>query len=385
VVGLPPLSDSDLPLPKLIETVEKSVVRIHITGEYGSSTGSGFVVDKEGTIVTNYHVMEGALSAEAEFNTGEKTPITGFWKLDEFLDLAIVDVDLPADQLHPIRIATELPQKGISVAAFGAPLGLSFTASEGIISATREADEVGQEQGTYVQTTTPISPGNSGGPLVNMRGEVVGANSFKRADGENVNFAISSLDILSVLQDKGQSLGQISPETIPVKLTGGFGGVEDLSGTERGQLLLSQIRDAVVVIQPFSYDPTGRIADFLEVSAERTILDRAGWTRVQRRSQIRGSTAIVVVVTYFRVGEETTDDNLVSEVVIDMAVMARDVDRGGKETLAIVWSEKEGVGTTSLKSLMDGRVTRTLESGVGRFFKKFLSDYRKAEREARGQ
>lgn len=381
--GLPPLPAEDLDLPDLIELVEKSVVRIHVNGEYGGSTGSGFVVDKEGAIVTNYHVMEGAVSAEAEFNTGEKVPITGFWKLDEVRDLAIVKVDIPAERLFPIRIAAEVPRKGIAVAAFGAPLGLSFTASEGIVSATREAAEVSHDAGVYVQTTAPISPGNSGGPLVNMRGEVVGANSFQTAEGENLNFAISSVDILDVLQDKGTQVTQVSPQTIPVKVSGGFGGAENLVGTERGALLLSQIRDAIVIIQPFSYDPTGRITDYLETSAERAILDRVGWDRIRRTSQIKGSTAIVVVVTYFRVGDQTTDDNLVSELVIQMEVVARDVDREGRETLAVVWSEKEPVGTTSLASLLNGRVTRTIESGVSSFFRNFVTDYRRAGRETR--
>jgi hypothetical protein len=365
--------------------VEMSVVRIHIQGEYGGSTGSGFVVDKDGTIVTNYHVMEGAISAEAEFNTGEKTPITNFWKLDDVRDLAIVKVDLPPEQLFPIRVAPEVPRKGIAVAAFGAPMGLSFTASEGIVSATREAGEVGHEAGVYVQTTAPISPGNSGGPLVNMRGEVVGANSFQRADGENLNFAISCVDIADVLANRGSQLTQVSPESIPVKLSGGYGGVENLAGTERGQLLMSQIRDAIVVIQPFSQDPTGRITDYLEISAERAVLDRVGWERIRRSSQVRGSTAVVVVVTYFRVGDDTTRDNLVSELVIDMTVMARDVDRAGTEKLAIVWSEKDGVGTTSLESVINGRVTRTVETGVASFFRKFVGDYRRAVREAAEQ
>jgi hypothetical protein len=174
----PPVS-ADLALPDLIELVERSVVRIHVEGEYGASTGSGFVVDNQGTLVTNYHVMEGARSAEAEFNTGEKAKITGVWKLDDIRDLAIVQIDMPAEKLTPIRLAEHLPRKGEQVAAFGAPLGLSFTASEGIISALRSGEEIEHGTGTYVQTTAPISPGNSGGPLVNLRGEVVGVNSFK--------------------------------------------------------------------------------------------------------------------------------------------------------------------------------------------------------------
>lgn len=362
--------------------VEKSVVRIHVDGEYGGSTGSGFVVDTEGTLVTNYHVLEGARSAEVEFNTGDRAKITGYWKLDDVRDLAIVHIDLPVEKLTPLPIAEQLPRKGEQVAAFGAPLGLSFTASEGIVSAIRNAEEISHVEGTYVQTTAPISPGNSGGPLVNLRGEVVGVNSFKVASGENLNFSISCVDIREVLSQRASTLGDISPTTIPVKISGGFGGAENLAGTDRGNLLLSQVRDAIVVIAPFTFDPTGRISDFLETSAENAIVNKAGWKSIRRSSEVKGSTAIVTAIMYYRVGDQTTDDNLVSELVIHLQVVVRDVDEQGHEKLAIVYDEKEPVGTTSLSALQQGRVSRTLESGVSRFFGKFVGAYRRAKNSA---
>lgn len=374
---------SELSLTDLIPQVERSVVRILVKGQYGGSTGSGFVVDKEGTIVTNYHVIEGANSAEAEFVTGERTRVVGFLKLDDARDLAVIKVDFPAEKLHPIALASIVPQKGVRVAAFGAPVNLAFTATDGIVSAVRDAKELQHKQGTFVQTTAPISPGNSGGPLVNMRGEVVGVNSFKRADGENLNFAICSLDVQEVLNERGQTVTAISPESVPVKVsTSGFGGVESLVGTERGRLLLSQIREAIVIVAPFTYDPTGRISDYLKTSAENTILKRVGWTEIKRRSDLTGSTAIVTVLTYFQVGDQTTDDNLVSELVIRIQVVARDVSKEGVETVAIVLDEKDEVATASVRTLVEGRVSRQMESGVRSFFNKFVGDYRRAVKEA---
>jgi S1-C subfamily serine protease len=377
----------ELPLKELIKKVEQSVVRILVKSPHGMSAGSGFVVDTDGTIITNYHVVEGANSAEAEFNTGERTKVVGFWKLDDTRDIAVVKVDFPAEKLLPISLAAILPEKGDKVAAFGAPLNLAFTASDGIVSALRTAKELQQKAGTFVQTTAPISPGNSGGPLVNMRGEVVGVNSFKRADGENLNFAICSLDVQDVLQQKGTSLTQISPETVPVKIhdVGSFRGAENLVGTERGRLLLSQIREAVVVVAQITQDPTGRISDYLETTAENTIVKRVGWESVRRQSDFHGSTALVYVVTFFQVGDDTTDENLVTELVIRIQVVARDVSKEGVETVAIVYDDKQEVGTASLKSLVEGRISRTLESAIKSYFSRFSTACKKAVNEAEAQ
>ena len=373
-----------LELKDLIKQVEQSVMRILVKGPHGMSAGSGFVVDKEGSVITNYHVIEGANSAEAEFNTGERTKVVGFWKLDDTRDIAVVKVDFPAEKLHPMPLAAVLPEKGDEVAAFGAPLNLAFTASNGIVSALRSAKELEQKAGTFVQTTAPISPGNSGGPLVNMKGEVIGVNSFKRADGENLNFAICSLDVQDVLQQKGQTVTEISPKTVPVKIqdVGSVRGAENLVGTERGRLLLGQIREAVVIVAPFTFDPTGRISDYLKTTAENTILKKVGWKEVRRQSQVTGSTAVVSVVMYFKVGDDTTDDNLVSELVIRIQVVARDVSKEGVETVAIVFDDQDTVGTASVKSLVEGRISRTMESGIKSYFNKFSSAYRKAVNEA---
>jgi hypothetical protein len=382
-----PPQPQELPLKELIKKVEQSVVRILVKSPHGMSAGSGFVVDTDGTIITNYHVVEGANSAEAEFNTGERTKVVGFWKLDDTRDIAVVKIDFPAEKLFPIALAAILPEKGDKVAAFGAPLNLAFTASDGIVSALRSAKELEQKAGTFVQTTAPISPGNSGGPLVNMRGEVIGVNSFKRADGENLNFAICSLDVQDVLKQKGTSVTQISPETVPVKIhdVGSFRGAENLVGTERGRLLLGQIRKAVVVVAQITQDPSGRISDYLQTTAENTIIKRVGWESVRRQSEVTGSTAVVFVVTYFQVGDDTTDDNLVTELVIRIQVVARDVSKEGVETVAVVYDDKQSVGTASLKSLVEGRISRTLETGIKSYFSRLSTACKKAVNEAEAQ
>jgi S1-C subfamily serine protease len=370
----------------LVEYVERSVVRIIVKGEYGSSLGSGFVVGTDGTIVTNYHVIEGAKSAEAAFRDGTKAQVTGVRNIDHTRDIAVLKIDAPSDKLHPLHVAGELPRKGEKVAAFGAPQGLEFSASAGIISGFRKPSEIGigYTSGQWLQTTAPISSGNSGGPLVNMLGEVVGMNSAVRTSGQNLNFSVSCLDIREMTEQAGDKVADLSPESVPVKISGEFGNAQHLAGTQRGNILLSQISEAVVLIAPLNVDPTGRIADFVMTVAEQNIVERTGWKRVTRASQMKGSTAIVFVALYFNFADGIPLADLVSQMNVHFMIVARDVDSEGNELLAIVWDEKAEVGTVAVKALMQGIVPRNMKDNVSGFFKKFVTAYRRAVREVDG-
>jgi hypothetical protein len=383
-------SDDDAPLKELVMTdlialVEKSVVRIIVRSEVGASVGSGFVIDTAGLIMTNYHVIEGAKSAFVEFETGKKATVTGFTTIDKERDLAIIKIDVDSKELQRIRIAKELPKKGEKVAAFGAPRGLSFTASDGIISAIRHTPEFNaRTEGSYLQTTAPISPGNSGGPLVNMRGEVVGVNSFK-IEGENLNFAASSNDIRDVIANKGDTVTPLSPEALPTKYTDKAAGrAEDLSGTTKGRMLLAQIRDVAIVMLPFTFDPSGRFSDYVEDQVGDKLTKGCGWKKVMRQSQFKNSTAVVIVLIYFRVAEniEKADEKGVSELMCRIRIVARDVDKDGEAYAAIVWSEDSPLGTVSLSSLATGLVTDTMKKKIGEFFNKLVSASKKAKRDA---
>ena len=216
-----PLGDSEEnPLPRpgkpmelkdLIQNVEPGVVRINVTTADGlEGNGSGFVVDKEGTLVTNYHVIEDVTTATVVFANGRRATIDGVWHTDPERDIAVLQLNTFGLTLKPLRLTNDIPPKGEAVLAFGAPLGLNFSATEGIVSGIRtgsELDDVGIEdhQGTWIQTTAPISPGNSGGPLVNHMGEVVGVNTMSFTFGQNLNFAISARDVKSAILDRSSS------------------------------------------------------------------------------------------------------------------------------------------------------------------------------------
>ncbi len=154
-----------------------------------------------GKIATNYHVIEGAREVAFEFADGETNRSNGFLAIDPSRDIAIIAS--PPLSRRPFTLATQTPRKGERVVAIGAPNRLSFSSSDGIVAAirsNREFEEILGIKGwhadmTWVQTTSPISHGNSGGPLINMAGDIVGMNTIGLTDGQNLNFAVSSLDI----------------------------------------------------------------------------------------------------------------------------------------------------------------------------------------------
>lgn len=187
-------------LTDLIVQVEPSVVRIDAKGDQGEGIGSGFVVGSEGIVITNHHVIAGALTASVTFEDKRTARVLGTLALDKQRDVAVLKID--GSGYPALELASDLPRKGESVAAFGSPVGLSFTATEGIISSIRKSEELREyttkAAGTWIQTSTPISPGNSGGPLVNRSGQVVGANTMTMVHAQNLNFAISSPDIAEV-------------------------------------------------------------------------------------------------------------------------------------------------------------------------------------------
>ncbi|MFP5503202.1 MAG: S1C family serine protease [Candidatus Sericytochromatia bacterium] len=158
-------------------------------GPEEKGVGSGFVVDANGLIVTNYHVVRGANTITVTTQTGREFQgrVVG---ADPSTDLAVIKVN--AKGLKALKFAPpDSVRVGDWVVAIGSPLGLSNTVSAGIISAL-ERDLGITERAVVMQTDAAINPGNSGGPLINMKGEVVGVNIAIAARGQNIGFAIPS-------------------------------------------------------------------------------------------------------------------------------------------------------------------------------------------------
>lgn len=156
------------------------------TPQYSQALGSGFVWDKQGHIVTNNHVVEGATQIEVTFSNGTTVNATVVGS-DSSNDLAVIKVDMPADQLQPITLGDSTQVKvGQMVVAIGNPFGEQWTMTTGIISGLGRTLPSGNSQNTngpqytipdIIQTDAPINPGNSGGVLTDLNGKVLGVTS----------------------------------------------------------------------------------------------------------------------------------------------------------------------------------------------------------------
>ncbi|MBX7111893.1 MAG: trypsin-like peptidase domain-containing protein [Dehalococcoidia bacterium] len=198
-------------LPGLVDQVSNSVVTIRTvvgTGfRQGSGTGTGVVLDKAGNIVTNYHVVDGARQITVTFKDGTVVPGT-VAKSDESQDLAVVKVSVSDKVLSPAKFAdTSHVRVGDPVFAIGNPFGLSNTVTSGIVSGLDRQSPTGTGglQG-MIQTDAAVNPGNSGGPLFNAAGEVIGINtSIENPSGASVfvgvGFAIASNTVRSFIPD----------------------------------------------------------------------------------------------------------------------------------------------------------------------------------------
>jgi len=167
-------------------------------------TGSGFIVDRDGYILTNNHVVEGADRIRVKLSNGQEydAEVAG---LDPKTDLALIKIS-GADELHPLVLGnSENLEVGSWVVAIGSPFGLEQTVTQGIVSGKGRVIGSGPYD-DFIQTDASINPGNSGGPLINMKGEVVGINTAIYPSGQGIGFAIPvdiAKSIIPQLEEKG--------------------------------------------------------------------------------------------------------------------------------------------------------------------------------------
>src|SRR4051812_27446293 len=168
--------------------------------------GSGFVIDSDGHIVTNQHVVDGATSIQVTFADG-KTASAKVVGTDRSTDVAVIQVDAPKSELHPITFADSNDvQVGDGVVAIGSPFGLKGTVTTGIVSAldrTIDAPNNFTISGA-IQTDAAINHGNSGGPLLDSAGHVIGINSQIESDSggnDGIGFAVPSSIVQRVAQE----------------------------------------------------------------------------------------------------------------------------------------------------------------------------------------
>jgi tetratricopeptide (TPR) repeat protein len=193
-------------LPGIVKKIEPSTVVILTYGKDGKiiGQGSGFFISQSGDIITNRHVLIGVHRAEVKTVKGKVYPITMIVGEDKEADIVRASVNIPVESVRPLSVSISIPEVGERVAVIGSPLGLERTVSDGIVSAVREIPAFGN----IYQITAPISPGSSGSPVVNMKGEVIGIATFQFVEGQNLNFAIPGERLAKLKTEKGKTLEQ---------------------------------------------------------------------------------------------------------------------------------------------------------------------------------
>jgi serine protease Do len=248
VQGTDALARMNESIDALTKKVWPSVVQILVTG-YGArgeagrggeasvivgrqrSVGSGFVIDPEGYIMTNSHVIDGAQKVEIVVPPPDAdgrlaTALSGKMNIvpariigtSSELDLALLKIDNVKVPALPLATYSQVHQ-GETVFAFGSPGGLRNTLTHGLVSAVARQIDPDSPQ-IYVQTDAPINPGNSGGPLVNIRGEVVGVNTFilsQSGGNEGLGFAIPSATVRTVFRQL-KAFGQLRKQEVGMSL-----------------------------------------------------------------------------------------------------------------------------------------------------------------------
>ena len=173
-------------IPAIAKAANGAIVSIVMSDKdsHAIAQGSGFLISNDGVILTNYHVIAEGSSAVVKLPDGTLYVVDGVLASDKVRDVAIIKAHGSNFRTLTLGNSDQL-QVGEEVVAIGNPLSLESTVSNGIVSGIRTVEEQG---GKFLQVTTPISPGSSGGPLFNMAGEVVGITTMYLKGGENLNF-----------------------------------------------------------------------------------------------------------------------------------------------------------------------------------------------------
>jgi S1-C subfamily serine protease len=247
----PAASGRPLSVNQIYRSAYKGVVEISAAGTSQQSPfggqaraqGSGFVYDRAGHVVTNQHVVDGASSVSVRFWNGQSydAEVVG---TDPSTDIAVLDVDAPVSLLDPIAVGDSSDVRvGDTVVAIGSPFGLEQTVTSGIVSALHRTMTAPNDFSINdsIQTDAAINHGNSGGPLLNSRGQVIGVNAQIESDSggnDGVGFAIPSNTVKSVVSQLVETgrvehayLG-VGVQTIPASVADELDSVEGVALTE---------------------------------------------------------------------------------------------------------------------------------------------------------
>jgi len=200
VINVPQREEANLSISDIVRRNTRSVIVV----KTARGIGSGFFINDQGFIVTNKHVLGDANGAQIKTSSGHVYKINRIVATDDVGDLVIASTETPANEIFPVFLTSSIPDIGEKILVIGNPLGLEQTVSDGIISAVRSS----QQTVKYIQISAPISKGNSGGPLLNMRGEVIGVATFQYTQGQNLNFCVAAERVIALQNGNAMSTNQ---------------------------------------------------------------------------------------------------------------------------------------------------------------------------------
>ena len=184
IVGSALLSSAEeWPAEKIYAQSLPSILTLRVESKSGDRfVGSAFLAIQEGIAVTAWHVIYDAVKVTAKFSDGTSCDVAGFVERDETKDVALIKVEAKDRPL--LSVASASPRVGMKTYVIGSPKGYEFSIGDGLLSQIQKVDGFSQ-----YQVSCPFSPGNSGGPILNARGEVVGIAAWTRNGAQNLNFA----------------------------------------------------------------------------------------------------------------------------------------------------------------------------------------------------
>ena len=215
-----------LELADLIDRVDDGVVLITGLDSFGKplTLGSGFIIDKSGLVATNFHVVSKATRIRVQFRDAIEVDVKGYRAYNPLRDLAILELAERPDKLEALVLAgDEDPRQGADVVAIGHPSGFKFTSTPGIVSGVHTTKELPEgvqaflgapADNVWIQTNAVISPGNSGGPLLNTYGQVIGINTWV-ARGTNLGFATHVKHLAAMQRDMFSEAMPLSVAAVP--------------------------------------------------------------------------------------------------------------------------------------------------------------------------
>ncbi|MEM9701112.1 MAG: trypsin-like peptidase domain-containing protein, partial [Planctomycetota bacterium] len=393
--GLLPERTDRLNGAEMVSTVMPSVVRINNTGPRSRSQGSGYVVHPSGIVVTNYHVVAEANRIDVEFQNGKRYDSPGYLLVEPQYDIAIIKLDLKGDESVPaVPIRSEIPAQGSEVMTFGTPRGFNFSSTKGSISAVRDEEEIrnktnSDHRGTWIQFDASISSGNSGGPLCDMNGNVIGMNTFvwqpPGGVAQSLNFAISCVDIGEKVRGALQKYDGENVEPWDADALKEFDGdlgrklVENEIGTNKGKRILAGMSEVLIIPYQYGNDPSlSGVQRYVDSQAEKAI-ESLGMNIVWKRPE-RMDLAIMVIKMDVEKKSRTSDTMLVS---LYAEVIVPDIEDDSQQNLFCrVWTYESEIGTLSPRSVATGKVPRGWNIRLLNFFGNFKRVFREAQKQA---